>query len=82
MKTDINVIFAILAFLLLVSSFLKYKQWQFFSLIFLAIAFGFLLTQTFWLGKFEEMGIFLTFLFLGLVYQSWKFYLNIIFKTS
>jgi hypothetical protein len=83
MKTDLYVPLAVLAFLLLASTFLKYKHWQFFSLIIVAIAYGFLLSETFWLGKLDvEMGLFLSFLFLGMIYQSWKFYLNNILKTS
>ena len=83
MKTDLYVPLAILAFLFLASSFLKYKHWQFFSLIIVAIAYGFLLSETFWLGKLNlEMGLFLSFLLLGIIYQSWKFYSNNILKAS
>jgi hypothetical protein len=83
MKTDLYVPLAIIAFLLLASSFLEYKHWQFFSLVILSISYGFLLSETFWLGKLNvEMGIYLCFLFLGIIYQSWKFYSNYIHKTT
>ena len=75
MKTDLYVPLAILAMLLLASSFLKNKQWQFYSLLFVAILYGCLVSQTIWLEKLNiEVGLFLAFFFLGIIYQGWKFY--------
>ena len=83
MKTDLYVPLAILAFLLLGSSFLRYKFWQLFSLLFIAIVYGFLLSETIWLGKLNiEMELFLAFFLLGIVFQSWKFYSNNFLKSS
>lgn len=75
MKTDLYVPLAVLAFLLLASSFLKYKQWQFYLLLFVAIVYGFLVSEAIWLEKLTiELALFLAFMFLGIVYQGWKFY--------
>ena len=75
MKPDIFIVTAILAFLLLASSFLKYRSWQLFSLIVVSAAYGFLVSEIIYLNKsnFEEI-LFLAILGTGLFYQSWKFY--------
>jgi hypothetical protein len=77
MKVDIFVLLALLALLLLASAMLKYRQWQFFSLVFVAICYGFLVSQALFFEKVTvEKLSFLAFLLLGIVYQAWKVYRN------
>lgn len=76
---DPYLLFAIVAFLLLTSAMLKNKPWQFFSLVFIAVAYGFLVSQALFLENVTVEKIFLfAFLLLGIVYQAWKVYRNYI----
>jgi hypothetical protein len=66
---------AIIAVGIFATSFIKYRQWQFVSLIIVSIAYGFIVSQAFMSGQLDfELGAFLTVLFMAIMYQCWKFY--------